>query len=369
MLDGATDAGLVRRSGSPPSISKLLDEPEWFLDGLDTSRGLARFIRTSRQALSEAVFLDPNWDRTGVQQRVVPFAALRTFRPGAPPPAAIWHSAFCCSTLLASCLDVPGGALALKEPMGLVHLSAAVRRGHRTVDGQLVAAAWALLGRRFSPYERILVKPSNGAHALLPYAAAAGGPTLLLYSSCRDFIASIASGGPAIAGGEERRRFVRNLMAERVVEGRPEVRWRPVDLIGLTDLQLAALLWHVHMAEFRAVARAPAPRRVRSLNCEVFLADPRCTLEALDAFFNLGLGAPRIERVVASAKLSRYAKQPARAFDAAQRRQSLRASEAALGSTLDALVAWSYEACPETPPGDPVGAPLFGGGEPPPADG
>jgi hypothetical protein len=361
-LDGASDTGLARTPGPAASIPALFHQPDWFLDGLDTARGLAQFVHTSREALSEAVFLDPDWDQSGMERRIAPFSALRSFRGGGEPPAAIWHSAFCCSTLIASCLDVPGVVLALKEPKGLVHLSTAVRRGHETVDDPLVATAWALMGRRFAPRERILVKPSNGANALIPQTAAAGGPTLLLYSSCRDFLASIAGGGPASGGSEARRRHVRNLMAERVVEGRPELRWRPVDLVGLTDLQLAALLWHVQMAEFRAVAKAPAPRRVRSLNCEVFLADPQPTLEALDAFLTLGLGAERIARIVAGPKLSRYAKQPARAFDAGQRRERLRSAEIALGATLDALVAWSYQACPETPLGDPVGAPLIGSG-------
>jgi hypothetical protein len=359
MSDHAGDAGLVRRPTLAAANADVLERPEWFLDGLDAASATARFIRTSREALSQAVFLDPNWDRTGADFRYVPFADLKGHAARADSPAAIWHSAFCCSTLIASCLDTPGAALAIKEPMGLVHLSAAVRRSLRTVDGPLIGASWLLLGRRFEPRERVVIKPSNGANALLPQAAALGGPTLLLYSSCRDFISSIAVGGPVSDGGEERRRFVRDLIFERFVEGRQEARWRLADLVALTDLQLAALLWHIQMAEFRALSRAPALRRVRSLDCEAFLADPRGVLEALDAFFGLGLGAERIEHVIAGPRLSRYAKQPSQGFSAAQRRERLRQAELTLGSTLDSVVAWSYRACPETPDGDPVGSPLM----------
>jgi hypothetical protein len=193
---------------------------------------------------------------------------------------------------------------------------------------------------------------------LAPGAAAAGAPTLLLYSSCRDFVLAIASGGPAPGGSEIRRRFVRGLLTERLRTGWIAPRWRQANFAHLTDLQLAALIWHIQMAEFRAIVAAPAPG-VRSLDCEAFLTDPARALAALDALFGLNLGAARVEAIVHGPALQRYAKGPSASYSALQRRATLSAAEAALGDELDALVAWSYEICPETPRGDPVGAPLL----------
>jgi hypothetical protein len=182
---------------------------------------------------------------------------------------------------------------------------------------------------------------------------------LFLYSSCRDFILSVAGGGSPESGGESRRRFARDLLAERVLVGRPGVRWRPKDLFAMTDLQVAAVLWHVQVAEFRAVARALGPGRARSLNCDAFLADPRRGLEHLDRFYDLGLGAGRIQDIATGPRLSRHASQPDRPFDAEARRRGFARLEAEMGSTVVDLVAWSYRMCPETPRGDPVGASLM----------
>ena len=162
---------------------------------------------------------------------------------------------------------------------------------------------------------------------------------LLLYSSCRDFLLSI------VAGAEDRRELVRELLAERAAHGRPSTRWRLEDLGAMTDLQTAAVLWHVQVAEFRAMAHALGPRRARSLDCAAFLSDPAQGLDRLDAFFGLGLGRARTGAVARDLKLSRYAKQPR--------------IQAAQGSQLDDLVAWGYRACPETPHGDPIGAALM----------
>ncbi len=290
---------------------------------------------------------------------MVPFSHLRAFRTVEPPPAILWHTAFCCSTLIASCLDAPGTALALKEPMALVDFSAARRQSVTTADHALATATLLRLGLGFSGGERALIKPSNGANGLIPDVAVTGAPMILLYSSCREFLLSVAGGGPEPGGGESRRQFVRDLMNGRVRSPNPPLRFGVDHLAGLSDLQIAALFWHVQVGEFRAAARALGPGRARSLDCQTFLADPARCLTALDAFLGLGLGEARLRRVAQGPLMSRYAKQPDRAFDAVERDRGFRSIEAELGPTLDGLVDWSYQVCPETPRGDPVGGPLL----------
>jgi hypothetical protein len=357
MLDVTSEPGSDSRRETFRDDLDVLRDPAWFLHRLDTERDAAIFIKTSRRALSDAAFLDPSWDRGQTPRRVVPLSLLKSFQGERPAPAVLWHSAFCCSTLIAGCLDAAGICLALREPAALPDLDTAWRRCD--ADEETVAAVLGLLGRGFTPDERVAIKPSNGANALLSPVASAGGQHVLIYSSCRDFLLAVAGGGPSAGGGEDRRRLVRALLGERITVGRPGFRWRPEELFAATDLQAAALLWHAQMAEFRAVTRAQGRRRVRSLDCEVFLAEPRRTLEALDSFLEFGLGAARIETAASGPKLSRYAKQPNRAFGAEQRREGLEAVAAELGEHLDQVVAWSYRVCPETPPGDPVGAPLL----------
>ena len=341
-----------RDTGSANPAADIFGDPAWFLDRLDFDRDAAILTRATRETLSDAIFLDARWDRRGMERRTVPLSRLRAYVGPAAPPAVIWHGAFCCSTLIASCLDAPGTCLALKEPMALVDLNRARREGRDAADRRLGAAALSHLGRGFAKAERVVLKPSNGAAALLPDAAAIGAPMLLLYSNCRDFILSVAG------GGEDRRAFARALMAERVL-GQRSPRWRPEDLFSISDLQVAALLWHTQVGEFRAVARTVGLGQARSLDCDRFLAEPGRALNGIDQFLGLGLGSSRISAIVNGPKLKRYAKQPAMAFDAASRTAEFSVLVAKLGPALDALVDWSYAVCPETPRDDPIGAPLM----------
>lgn len=326
-----------------------LGNVEWFLDRLDFPNQLAIFTRTDRATLSEAPFLDHRWRRRGSEQRALPLARLREFQTYAPAPAFIWRSAFCCSTLIASCLDAPGICLALNEPAALVDLGSARKSGAPDADSALASAVFARLGVGFGPGERVVIKPSSAAYTLLPEAVQSEAPILLLYSGCRDFLLSVIGGGRERGGGEHRRKLVRDLMAARVLSGQPGLRFRPEDLCVMTDLQAAALLWHVQVAEFRAVAKAAGPAQARSLDCEIFLADPARNLGAIDDFLGLGLGGG----------LGRYAAAPEMAFNAEARRRGFLELEEQWGSQVDALVAWSYEIFSETPKGDPIGAPLL----------
>jgi hypothetical protein len=353
MADDATPAV----PGADPRLKDLLENPTWFLDGLDLASGAASLTRTERADVSGAVFLDDRWDRGGAARARLPLSALAGFI-GRHRPAVIWHSAFCCSTLVASLLDVPGAALALKEPKALTDLAEIRRVRAPGTDERLTHAVLTHLGRRRSPDEAVVIKPSNGANALLPEAATASGPVLFLYSSCRDFILSVVSGGPDGVGAESRKRFVRSLLLERAAPPHPTLPLRPADLAMITDLQAAALVWHAQMQEFRAAARRLGPARARSQDCEVFLNDPAGTLKAIDRFMDLNIGEARLADALAGGGMDRYAKQPSRAYDTSRRRATLDAAAAELGGALEAVVEWSYSNRPATAQGDPIGAPL-----------
>ena len=339
------------------AAADLLEDPAWFLERVVVQLDKAVFRRATRQSVSEAVFLDHRWANDDAPTATLPLGALRACA-GWEPPAMIWHSAFCCSTLITDLLDAQGVCLALKEPGVLVDLAAARRAGAPAADDQMCRAVLGRLARSPSAGERVVIKPSNGANALI--AVDSGGPALFLYSSCRDFVTSVVAGLPAHAGGEERRRFARALMLDRATSLRPSIPWRLHDLAVMTDLQVAALLWHAQVMEFRAAARQRGAGRARSLDCAAFLADPGRTLAAIDDFMGLGLGAAHIEAALGGEKLGRHAKTRDSAFNPSRRDQQMAAAAESIGPVLDGVVAWSYQVCPATPPGDPVGAPLLG---------
>ncbi len=228
-----------------------LDDPRWFLDGLEMASGRACFVRADRAAVSAEPFLDHRWRHLQAPRVDVPLSELGAI--GAEPPqlSFIWHTSFCASTLLAASLDAAGGCLALKEPRVLVIL-AALKRSGRLRDPALARAAFALLARRFQPREPVLIKPSNGANTLIAEAAAlTRGPMLLLYSDCESFLVSMAKKGSGGFG------YVRELFMTLAADGHPAGRWPAEQLFKLTDLQMAALVWRMQMDHLEPASSRP----------------------------------------------------------------------------------------------------------------
>lgn len=309
-------------------------------------------MRVERGALAAEPFLDQKWDRAGRHHTAVRFDDLPV--PEAPPRLNfIWHTSFCCSTLLAASLDSLGKCLPLREPKVLVDLADAKRRGDLARAPALASAVFGLLGRRFRAAEQIVVKPSNGANALIVEAAArTEGRMLLLHSDCRAFLVSVAK------NGEPLRSFVRSLFMALLADRPDAMRWTPGDLMRLTDLQLAAVVWQLQMANLRSAA-ALLGDRARSLDSAAFLADPKAALNALDGFFAIGLGKAVIARTVTGPDFRRDPKTQA-GFDAVHRAQAADAAARALGADLDRIVDWSFKVCGWAEPGAGLANPLLG---------
>jgi hypothetical protein len=316
-------------SAEPPARVPFLGDASWFLHRIDLARGELAFVRTSREAVSGEPFLDGRWDAPAGPSKTLPIMALKEAPRYDLRPGFIWHSSFCCSTLIASCLDWPGVAVSLKEPQALVDLAALRDHG----DGTLAQGVARLLGRPFTPGERVLIKPSNAANGLLNVVGEAAGRHLLLHTSLRRFLLSVAK------GSQVRLRFARALLSDRVVTGHAPFGLRDVSLF--TDLQAAALSWRLQMREFDAFAARLGPERVRRLDGETFMQDPATELTGLDEFFELGLGPQRIAEIVGGPKLRQYAKDPSRTFESDRDAGELALAERWIGPQLGELEAWS----------------------------
>lgn len=322
---------------APRRAAEVLARPEWFLDHLDAETSKARFVQTDRDTLSRQAFLDPRWDRAALPVVELPMAALGPSGQGRPQLNFIWHTSFCCSTLLAAALDVRGLNLALKEPTALVDLADLKRARPRAKLDRVASAVFELHARRFSRHEQILLKPSNFANNLIAEAArTVDGRMLMMFSSCRNFLISI------LKQGEERRSYVRDLFVSLTEDGHPQGQWPLGHLLALSDMQVAALSWHLQMAHFQKVMRSLG-ERAASLDGDRFLSDVRGGLRAVDAFFGLGLGASRIAVRARSSHFERNSKS-GRAFDGAARQAAIARIEAEAGPFLDRLIDWAGRA-------------------------
>ncbi|HEY4126129.1 MAG TPA: hypothetical protein VGM36_16010 [Rhizomicrobium sp.] len=333
-----------------PALAEIIGAPNWFPDNVDFSRNTFGFVQTTREALSQQSFLDARWNRTPLARVDVQIPTILSAVETLPRPKLnfIWHTAFCCSTLIARCLDVEGENLALKEPQILILLAEAKRAG--TQRGSAAEAAFKLLARRHQPREQVLIKPTNAVNNLLPEATrATDGRMLFLYSDCKSFLISIAK------KGEMGRIFARKLFGLFAADGHAPAKWPMQTLFELSDLQVAALVWHMQIAEFR---RSRDTARAAALNCDTFLANPHETLSRLNTFFDLNLAAAQLDAIASGPHLSRDAKDATQSFSAERRAAEAGDIAKSLGNELDIVVEWSFRACPETPRENPLGPTL-----------
>jgi hypothetical protein len=336
-----------------------VDDFRWFAENFDLARKSLSFVCTDRQTLAAQPFLDYRWKTDRLAHREMALdAVLAEFPQNSQPPHLnfIWHTSFCCSTLLAKTLDHPGHNLSLCEPQILVPIADLKRGGMFTgnrLSPRVPEIVFRLLAR--SPGGKVLVKPSNFANILIGDAArTTAGKVLFLYSDLESFLISVAKSGISLL--KYARRLFSNIAGD---SGRP-LPWKPHEIFQMSDLEIAALVWHLQIAEFRRSWSALEPGRATSLNCDAFLADPASVVTKLDAFFDLRLGATHIAHVMEGPLLRHHAKAPGQSYDAERRADEKAALRTRLGSDLDRVIDWSYKACSGTPRGMPLPNPVTG---------
>src|ERR1700748_975774 len=110
----------------------IVADPRWLLGGCAPAAKKLRFVQIAREDIVAAPFLAQGfWDAmNGLPQRLIAERDLHAVLPqNAPPPKLnfIWHTAFCCSTLIANALDGAGKNVSLKEPGVVLTVSDARR--------------------------------------------------------------------------------------------------------------------------------------------------------------------------------------------------------------------------------------------------
>ena len=260
-------------------------DPAWLAHRYDEASDTIRFVRYERDERAAVPFLvDGHLPERGFEA----LSRSEAHRLGVSTPLHfIFHSGFCCSTLLSTCFDQPGLATSFSEPMILNDAVGWRLRGAPSGDvGELVDDALGLLARAFPGDEAAIVKPSTvvnglgeGLLAIRPQSRA-----IVMHAPLRDFLISIAK------KGLEGRLWVRDLLVKCRSERRTEaVGFSDVDLLKLSDLQVAAIDWLMQQATFGQMLMR-FPGRVRSLTSDDFLDRPEEALAAAGAAFRRKAG-------------------------------------------------------------------------------
>jgi hypothetical protein len=308
--------------------------PEWLAHRYDPGHDAVHFILADRQLRRAVAFLTDE-HLPGAANPVVVRRQDIARAGKAKRLNFIFHSAYCCSTLLANAYDRAGRSTSFKEPVLLNDL---VGWRHRGGDPgkirDVLLDGLAILARPFESQEICVIKPSNVVNGLAP-AMLAGRPeaaALLLYAPLDAFLGSIANKG--LWG----RLWVRDLLAKFLKEGLVDLGFGPQEVFLQSDLQVAAVGWLAQHVLFAKLAAA-WPDRVRTLSSDVLLADPDRALAALDRLFGLD-DTDECRREVVSNIFTQHSKFGG-AFDAADRERNRQTATKVHGEELAMVSSWA----------------------------
>ena len=173
---------------SPPGPD--WSDPSWYPADLDVRGDRIAMLRIRPQVLAESTFMDTRIAADLRQSLAVTAAEVPGRLPRVAPVAWLFHTSFCCSTLLAKVLHDAPGTMVFREPLVLRRLADARHEG--TDLGGWVQACVDLLARPWTVGGRVVIKPTHAAlnlgHALMQ--AASGSRALVLTSSLQDFLVS-----------------------------------------------------------------------------------------------------------------------------------------------------------------------------------
>jgi len=311
--------------------------PEWLAHRYDPPNDAVHLRLVDRETRARVPFLTDEELGGPGQPQVLRRADLAALRAQAGPVHFIFHSAYCCSTLLANVYDRPGSAYSLKEPVLLNDLVGWRHRGAPpSAIGPVLEQSLDLLARPWTPGEVGVIKPSNVVNGLAPamLAARPGARAILLYAPLRIYLGSIA--GKGLWG----RRWVRDLLHKQLKEQLVVPGFTAEDYFLQTDLQIAAVGWLAQHALYARLTERFAGQ-VRTLDSERLLADPASSLGAIDALFEVT--ATGAERAALIARVfGRNAKTGDR-FDTTDRRSDQAGAAAAHADEIAKVHDWALE--------------------------
>jgi hypothetical protein len=285
------------------SLEAVATQAEWVPHTFDTEGSrLTSFFVPREEHRSQPFLWNPELN---FREATHLASGLRAHLPpdGGGTPHFIFHTAFCCSTLLVRACAEARGAIGLNEPAILNNLAHRMAAENGSANRARLDLVLSLLGRSFDPGGSVIVKPTNFANALIdpilgmrPKAKA-----VLLYSNLETMLYSVARRG---ALG---RVWGRQLYDAYAGFSRLDFGFSAAESFLQTDLQIAGLGWLMEVHHLEQVARAH-PDRTLMLQADDLLADPGTVLDRVYRFFHLGHQPDRIASAVDGPIFSTHSK-------------------------------------------------------------
>ncbi len=301
-----------------------------------------RFARVDPELLGRVAFLDRRLGEVWEQTVAVPASQAQPRASAAPPPAFLFHTAFCGSTLLARALHAPPRCVALKEPVPLYALALTTLHAgsaHSAANTEeRLSQTLALLARPWAEGGRVLIKPTNGANRLLSriLACCPDSRVVLLYSGLDDFLVSCLKKLPQ---AETLMRW----MAEQLVPGTSLPQ-----RLGIPEghrynfVESCVLTWYAQIERYADALDGDAADRIRSLDMQAMLDTPLRATDAAATWLGLEAAREGIAARVADV-FARDAKSPERAHGRERRAAEAEAVKGRYGELIARALGWARD--------------------------
>jgi len=309
--------------------------PEWLAFRFEEATNQIRFVEYDRETRASVAFLFDKYlpdkpYRAEPRERAVQLA------PATAPIHFIFHSGFCCSTLLTRCFDQAGVATGFSEPNIFNDIAGWRSRGATPSEvGRLLNDSLSLLARPFHGDQAAIVKPSTIANGLAaammklrPEARA-----VVMYAPLEDHLTSLAKKG--FDGRRWGRELFLSMRRERLLE---RIQLTDLEFLGLMDLQIGACSWLGQQQIFADLIER-YPGRVRSASSDAFLAQPRETVKDAARLFDLDISNQQLDAVETDV-LTRNAKD-GKSFDRATREADYDSARATYGDEVERIMKWA----------------------------
>lgn len=315
----------------------LLCDAEWLAHRYVEAADSIRFVRVRRDRHAAVPFLTDDCLLLDGEARDLPInVCLNHLQPGRAH--FIFHSAFSGSTLLTRAFDRRGLAMGLSEPVILNDVVGLRRRGARPAAvARLADCATRLLARPFGAGEAVLIKPSNVVNPLaeLLLALNPNAKAVFLYSPLETFLISVARKGLAC------RLWVRELARGYLTDAFLEqLGFSSVDLLGQTDLQVAAVGWLAQHRHFFRLRERLGEERLGLLDSDALTRFPAEAVVAVAQHFGLSLWFEDARSIAGGQAFSRHSKSGV-AYSRSKRDAEYAAALAAHGDEIGQIILWS----------------------------
>lgn len=312
-------------------------DPRWLPHTYDAAGAMLISVFVPRERHSELMFLSDEHFQNRFPKVAYSASAVaaEVAQASQAPIHFIFHSAFCCSTLMLRALEIPGQTFGLKEPDVLINLANRFIRSDDASNRDRLRLVLRLLRRPFAPRETMIVKPTNFANRLiLPVLeTSADSRAVLLYSDVRTLLRSL------LKRGMWGRIWGRKLFQSASSWSSLDLGYSVEERFVLTDLQALALGWLLQIHQFGEVARRMGDR-VMLIESDEFLGEPEATLLDIGRLFDLDLDESAIAKLVNGPAFARHSKFSDRSYGQDDRTSDHEAAESAHHEELEMVVKW-----------------------------